>query len=57
MEHRLLEIHDLVKYFPTNAGVVHAVDHVDLAVDAGKRSASLVSRAAESRRLDAAFSI
>ena len=36
MEHRLLEIHDLVKYFPTNAGVVHAVDHVDLAVDAGK---------------------
>ncbi len=36
MEHKLLEINDLVKYFPTNAGVVHAVDHVDLTVDAGQ---------------------
>ena len=33
---KLLEIKDLVKYFPTGAGVVHAVDHVDMTLNAGQ---------------------
>ena len=36
MGNPLISAVDLVKYFETNNGVVHAVDHVDLAIPAGK---------------------
>lgn len=32
----IIEIKDLVKYFDTNAGVVHALDHVDLRINQGE---------------------
>ena len=36
MSEPLIQAIDLVKYFETNNGTVHAVDHVDLAIPAGK---------------------
>ena len=36
MSNPLIQAIDLVKYFETNNGTVHAVDHVDLSIDAGK---------------------
>ena len=36
MSEPLIQAIDLVKYFETNNGTVHAVDHVDLAIDPGK---------------------
>lgn len=36
MSEPLIQAIDLVKYFNTNAGVVHAVDHVNLSINAGE---------------------
>lgn len=36
MSDSLIQAIDLVKYFETNNGTVHAVDHVDLSIPAGK---------------------
>ena len=36
MSNPLIQAVDLVKYFETKNGTVHAVDHVDLSIDAGK---------------------
>jgi len=36
MSEPLIQAIDLVKYFETNNGTVHAVDHVDLAIPAGR---------------------
>ena len=36
MSNPLIQAVDLVKFFETKNGTVHAVDHVDLSIDAGK---------------------